>query len=112
MAEVLARGELLAERYPQDPRALYARSLQRSAIGDRAGAERDLREAVARLPRLQGRDPGRRYEVAVRATLAALWMEQRREDEARAVAAPACAAGVDGGVPATLALLGLCASRR
>lgn len=105
---LLANADALAARYPDDPRARYARAMRRSRGGDLLGAEADLRAALTALPALRGRDPGRRYEVAVRATLAALLMEQRREGDARAVAQPVCDAGVDGGVPTTLALLGLC----
>lgn len=106
--DFLANADALAERYPDDPRARYARAMRRSRDGDLRGAEEDLRAAVAALPALRGHDPGRRHETAIRATLAAMLSVQRREGEARAVAQPVCDAGPDGGVPSSLGLLGLC----
>jgi rhomboid protease GluP len=83
-------SDLLA-RFPRDPRA-HLMEAQRllDETGDLAGAERELRAALSEKAALMRFHPMLRQRT--RATLGLVLAAQHRDDEARAVVAPVCAA--------------------
>jgi rhomboid protease GluP len=82
--------DLLA-RYPHDPRAhAMVASLLLEEPRDLAGAIRELRAALAEEGLLARFDPS--LSLRIQTTLALVLAEDGRPDEARAAAAPACAA--------------------
>jgi rhomboid protease GluP len=93
-ADVQAHGAALAARYPDDPRSHVYLSQGLAAAKDYAGAERELRLALAEtqahsvifVPRL---------ELAIRSMLVALLVDQGRLDEAKDLAGPLCTMPVD-----------------
>lgn len=107
-------GELdaLVRRWPRDPRVRFIRAASRINEGNAAGAEDDLRAAVAEERVLRTGFNDRRLEVEVRTLLAQVLVQRGEDAEARAVVAPVCRAGPGGREPTGLALLGLCEGRR
>jgi hypothetical protein len=103
-------GELdaLVQRWPRDPRVRFVRAAARINSDNPAGAEDDLRAALAddRVLRTGFRD--RRLEIEVRTLLAQVLTQRGEEAEARAVVAPICHLGAQGRAPTGLTLLGLC----
>jgi len=108
-AEERRHARDLVERFPRDPRA-HMMEAQRllDESGDLAGAERELRAALAEKAALTRFRPA----LAQRAQglLALVLAGQQRVEEARAVAKPACAAaGPDAsGIVPALRRQGLC----
>ena len=100
--------DALVRRWPRDPRARFVRAAARINGDNPAGAEEDLRAALAdeRVLRTGFRD--RRLEIEVRTLLAQVLAQRGEEAEARAVVAPVCHAGAGGRAPTGLAMLGLC----
>jgi len=90
-AEERQRAPDLLERFPRDPRA-HMMEAQRllDESGDLAGAERELRVALANKETLARFRPA--LAQRAQAVLALVLAAQQRGDEARAAAAPACAA--------------------
>lgn len=103
--------DALVARWPRDPRVRFVRAAARINEGNTAGAEDDLRAAVAeeRVLRTGFRD--RRLEIEVRTLLAQVLTQRGQQEEARATVAPVCHAGPRGTVPTGLMLLGLCEGR-
>ncbi len=107
--DIRARAADLAGRYPRDPRA---RAMHASVLlqdGDKAGAERELRSALAEEDRWQPLMPAE-VSPTVRAMLATILAESRI-DEARLVALPACTASVGSEVRKMLDDAKLCSAR-
>jgi rhomboid protease GluP len=103
--------DALVRRWPRDPRVRFIRAASRINAGNAAGAEDDLRAALAqdRVLRTGFRD--RRLETEVRTLLAQVLAQRGQEAEARAVVAPVCHSGPGGRAPTGLAMLGLCEAR-
>jgi rhomboid protease GluP len=103
--------DALVRRWPRDPRVRFVRAAARINADNPAGAEEDLRAALAdeRVLRTGFRD--RRLEIEVRTLLAQVLAQRGAEAEARAVVAPVCHAGPNGRTPPGLAMLGLCDGR-
>jgi hypothetical protein len=88
-ADVEAHATALAARYPDDPRSHIYLSHTLAVAKDYAGAERELRLALAQIqahsaifvPRL---------ELSIRSMLVALLASQNRLDEAKSLAGPLC----------------------
>ncbi|MDB4929401.1 MAG: hypothetical protein JWM10_1885, partial [Myxococcaceae bacterium] len=101
----------LVRRWPRDPRVRFIRAAARINADNPAGAEEDLRAALAdeRVLRTGFRD--RRLEIEVRTLLAQVLAQRGAEAEARAAVAPVCHAGPNGRTPPGLAMLGLCDGR-
>jgi rhomboid protease GluP len=102
------RAESLVAEYPRDPRAHWANAWRYNDAGDAASAERELRTALADQALLDTMFPERQFEIGLRGTLADLLTNDGRTDEARAIAAPICAAGPGGSVPEPVRPLGVC----
>ena len=100
--------DALVQRWPRDPRVRFVRAAARINSDNPAGAEDDLRAALAddRVLRTGFRD--RRLEIEVRTLLAQVLTQRGEEAEARAVVAPICHLGAQGRAPTGLTLLGLC----
>jgi len=89
-AEIDARGAGLSLRYPRDPRGHFYRAIGDLKIQDTAGAEGELRAALAQGDVLDNdMPPNLRYAIA--GTLAATLHDEGRDDEARQFAGPVCA---------------------
>lgn len=86
-------AELVAAK-PRDPRAHLARGLALADGRDLAGAEGELRRAIADPAMLALMEP--HFEARVRSVLGELLRDMKRPDDARAVLAPACAAEKSG----------------
>jgi hypothetical protein len=84
--------------------ALLYRAHGLASSSDVAGAERELRSALALPP--AGRSPD--LEIELRTQLAELLLRQQRGAEAREVARPACRLSRGGAPPADLAGLAVC----
>jgi rhomboid protease GluP len=106
-----AELDALVRRWPRDPRVRFIRAAARINADNPAGAEEDLRAALAeeRVLRTGFRD--RRLEVEVRSLLAQVLAQRGQEAEARAVVAPVCHEGPGGRAPPGLAMLGYCEAR-
>jgi rhomboid protease GluP len=90
LADGRARAADLVARYPGDPRSHLLLS-DALAGKDNAGAERELRLALARAQALSPK-LGPRPELSVRTSLAVFLDNLHRKDEAKEVARPLCAA--------------------
>ena len=103
--------DALVRRWPRDPRVRFIRAASRINGDNPAGAEDDLRAALAdeRVLRAGFRD--RRLEIEVRTLLAQVLAQRGADEEARAAVAPVCHAGPRGETPRGLAMLGLCGGR-
>jgi rhomboid protease GluP len=89
-AEIEARAAGLSVRYPRDPRGHFYMALGDLKTQDAAGAESELRAALAQGDVLDNdMPPSLRYAIA--GTLAATLHDEGRDDEARTLAAPVCA---------------------
>ena len=100
--------DALVRRWPRDPRVRFVRAAARINADNPAGAEEDLRAALAedRVLRTGFRD--RRLEIEVRTLLAQVLAQRGQDAEARAVVAPVCHAGPGGRAPTGLSMLGYC----
>ncbi len=103
--------DALVRRWPRDPRVRFVRAASRLNADDAAGAEDDLRAALAEERMLRTGFRDRSLEINVRALLAQLQSQRGQREEARATVAPVCHAGPRGTVPMGLVLLGLCDGR-
>jgi len=100
--------DALVRRWPRDPRVRFVRAAARINADNPAGAEEDLRAALAeeRVLRTGFRD--RRLEIEVRTLLAQVLAQRGQDAEARAVVAPVCHEGPGGRAPTGLSMLGYC----
>jgi rhomboid protease GluP len=88
-ADIQARAEVLAARYPDDPRSHMYLSRVLADARDYAGEERELRLALVDAQAHSGIfEP--RLELSIRGLLAGLLVDQGRLDEAKNVAGPTC----------------------
>jgi rhomboid protease GluP len=87
--DAVARSSELVSQYPEDPRAHYFRAIALIRARDNAGAERELRAALAEeeVIRLMFTPA---LAANVRGVLAAV-LSEGKTDEAKVTAAPACA---------------------
>lgn len=100
--------DALVRRWPRDPRVRFVRAAARINADNAAGAEDDLRAAIAEDRVLRAGFRDRRLEIEVRTLLAQVLAGKGQEAEARAVVAPVCHAGPGGRAPAGLSMLGYC----
>jgi rhomboid protease GluP len=105
--EAVARADALAAAYPRDPRVRLYTANARLRARDAAGAEAELRQALAETELLRVYFT-RELEVVLRSALAQTLLAQDRVDDARREAQPACNAGPDGAAPPRLKALRLC----
>jgi rhomboid protease GluP len=89
-ADRQARAADLAARYPDDPRSHLFLGEALAAAKDTAGAERELRLALATVQAHNIFGP--QTELAIRTVLASFLAQQGRLDEAKDIARPTCAA--------------------
>ncbi len=103
--------DALVRRWPRDPRVRFVRAASRLSADNAAGAEDDLRAALAEERVLRANFRDRRLEIEARTLLAQLLSQRGQDGEARATVAPVCHAGPRGTVPVGIAILGLCDGR-
>ena len=89
VADIQARAATLAARYPDDPRAHMYLSKVLADARDYAGAERELRLALAEA-QAHSQIFAPRLELSIRGLLAELLADQGRVDEAKDLAGPTC----------------------
>lgn len=106
--EGIAQSLELVERYPRDPRARLFQALSMLGANSLAGAERELRLALAEKDILEHFFEGTELPMILHAELANVLVAQNREEEARAVVKPFCVKGEEGQLPEGIAGLGLC----
>jgi rhomboid protease GluP len=107
VAEQKAQVDRLLHDYPRDPRLHFIHAQSLLEKNDVAGAEADLRAAFAE-PELIESSAGSQFESQIRALLAAVLREEGKAAEAKAIAAPACAAEKAGAVADYLKRFSLC----
>jgi rhomboid protease GluP len=90
--EIMARTPLLVLRYPADPRVRFFHALELEDQQDPEGMEADLRAALAD-PKLMEETLPVQAPPAATLMLAYAVAQQRRMDEARTIAGPACGYG-------------------
>jgi predicted negative regulator of RcsB-dependent stress response len=105
--EMVVQASSLKATYPRDPRAHAFSAMARVRASDPAGAEAELRAALAEKRVLQTAFT-RELEVSLRAMLARVLVEQKRRDEAKRELQPVCDAGPGHTVPENVRELGLC----
>jgi hypothetical protein len=90
-SDIQARAASLAARYPNDPRSHLLLGQALDASSDKAGAERELRLALANA-QAHAAVFGTQLELVLRGTLALFLAEQGKQDEAKDVARLTCMA--------------------
>jgi rhomboid protease GluP len=90
-ADQQAQGASLVARYPKDPRSHLFLGQSLAASHDNAGAERELRTALAGA-QAHPTMFGPQLEPISRGILAALLLDEGKRDEAKTIAQPLCAA--------------------
>jgi rhomboid protease GluP len=93
-AEYRERAAALVARYPNDPRSHIYLGETLAEANDNAGAERELRLALT-ISETQSALLGPQVALMSRGTLAIFLTQQGRQDEAKAIARPACLATGD-----------------
>jgi rhomboid protease GluP len=91
MADLQARAATLVERYPNDPRSHLYLGQTLAAAKDNAGAERELRLALADAQKYSMLF-GSQLELAMRGVLGTFLAEEGKKDEAKDVVRPVCSA--------------------
>lgn len=107
-SEGMRQAKDLLARYPQDPRAHLFQALALLDAEDLAGAEAELRMALAQKHILEHFFAGTLLPLILHEELAAVLMRQGREDEARTLIAPFCKLDENGMLPGSLIERGLC----
>jgi rhomboid protease GluP len=105
--EMVVQASSLLSSYPRDPRAHAFSAMARVRANDAAGAEADLRAALAEKRILQTAFTPE-LEVSLRSMLARILLEQKRVDAARRELQPVCDAGPNHTVPESVRELRLC----
>lgn len=103
------KAKELVARYPRDPRARYLAATAALEAYDLPAAERELRAAIAQKDILERFFASSELSLQLHEELGRVLVEQGRQEEARALVAPFCVVGGDGGLPPGLVELGLCA---
>lgn len=91
MADLQAHAATLAARYPNDPRSHLYLGQTLAAAKDNAGAERELRLALADAQKYSMLF-GSQLELAMRGVLGVFLAEEGKRDEAKDVVRPLCSA--------------------
>jgi len=105
-ADALATADLTS-RYPDDPRSHWFRAVTLIKANQVADAENALRAALAKWDGAKWQlQP--EFEVRLRIVLAEILMHQRRSEEAKSIAAPACTSDHNSSLRSQLSQLQLC----
>jgi rhomboid protease GluP len=95
---------------PRDPRVHLFRAEASLAQYDLTNAEVELQRALQERVIFRTFFDNGALESTIRARLARVLLEQGKEQDARAAAAPSCSSGAGGTIPDELSILGICAA--